>query len=357
MMKDEGDHMSPPEITTIIPTHCRPHLLKRAIRSALAQSYPFFSLHICDNASDDDTAEIVQTFMRKDSRIRYYRHEKKLPMLDNYLFGLNTVKTTFFSFLSDDDVLLPWFYETALEQFRLHPDSAFFAGSSLIVTEKGRITEAPLQTWKRTGHFAAGESIVDMIGRFPIPTSVLFQTSRVNSIKIDPTHPLTWDCDYLIHIAAQYPIVVSKKPCAFFTTHPNAYSNSQKAENWLKGFAQIQKKLSTHEFLPKDTIETSIKKLQLNINKTLFIGFCSAILKGDFDTAQETAKILSTQSLLDRRCQAARFISRFKFLMYLALPFLKILRKKMRGKKERQLQALFGEYLKWLQVLEKDKLS
>ena len=64
-------------------------------------------------------------------------------MLANYQYALSQVKTPFFSFLSDDDLILPWFYEEALKGFQQFPQCAFFAGSAIIMSEKGNVVCVP----------------------------------------------------------------------------------------------------------------------------------------------------------------------------------------------------------------------
>ena len=57
---------SNPYITTIIPTFRRPRLLKRAIISAIEQSYTCIRVLVIDNASNDKTFEVVKELMHKD---------------------------------------------------------------------------------------------------------------------------------------------------------------------------------------------------------------------------------------------------------------------------------------------------
>ncbi|RKX41747.1 MAG: glycosyltransferase family 2 protein, partial [Thermotogae bacterium] len=68
--------ISKPLITTIIPTYRRPKLLQRAIKSVLNQTYPHFQVCVYDNASGDETAEVVAEFAKKDPRVKYYCHPK-----------------------------------------------------------------------------------------------------------------------------------------------------------------------------------------------------------------------------------------------------------------------------------------
>src|SRR2546425_747839 len=123
--------MSMQTITTIIPTFRRPKLLERAILSALRQTYPHIQVCVYDNASMDETAELVAKIGEQDSRLKYYCHRENIGSGANFQFGLQNTETPFFSFLSDDDYLLPNFYERAMEDFQRFPDIALFAGSCI----------------------------------------------------------------------------------------------------------------------------------------------------------------------------------------------------------------------------------
>jgi glycosyltransferase involved in cell wall biosynthesis len=115
-------------ITTIMPTYRRPERLKKAIQSVLKQTYPHFQLCIYDNASGDATAEVVAEFA-KDARVKYHCHPENIGSAENFQYGLSHVETPFFSFLSDDDFLLPEFYEETLRGFKKFPEAAFSMGS------------------------------------------------------------------------------------------------------------------------------------------------------------------------------------------------------------------------------------
>ncbi len=56
--------MQGPQITTVIPTYRRPKLLRRAIESVLAQTYPHLKVTVFDNASGDETPEVVAELAR-----------------------------------------------------------------------------------------------------------------------------------------------------------------------------------------------------------------------------------------------------------------------------------------------------
>jgi len=70
-----------PLITTVIPTYRRPRLLKRAILSALGQTYRNIQVCVYDNASGDETAEVVAGIANGDRRVKYYCHPTNIGMM------------------------------------------------------------------------------------------------------------------------------------------------------------------------------------------------------------------------------------------------------------------------------------
>lgn len=234
-------------ITTIITTFRRPLLLKRAINSVLKQTHSDFQVCVYDNASDDQTEEIVKTFLKKDSRVKYHRHQENIGMMSNYKYAFDKIDTPFFSLLSDDDFLLPNFYETALKGFEQSPDAAFSACGVVQMDELGNFAGDPLASWRSEGYYAAQDGLVEMVSaraKFPIPTGVLFQTKAVQDTKPNYCEDLDffWDPDYLMRIAARHPITISKKRCAVYFAHSQCFAPSFYSK-LLNDFAVAEKYL------------------------------------------------------------------------------------------------------------------
>lgn len=219
-------------ITVIIPTYRRPQLLKKAINSVLNQTSSDFQICVYDNASNDETEAIVQEFVKNDPRVNYHRHNQNIGMMGNYQFAYNRINTPFFSFLSDDDFMSPWFLETALNQLKQYPEAAFSACGVLYINEKNEKSGSDsLNSWKKEGLYSSNEALTEMLDgfpKFPNPAGILFRYDVVKNISPfwDNDIQLLWDPDYLLQITSSFPIVITKSSCVYALTHKDSFSNN-----------------------------------------------------------------------------------------------------------------------------------
>jgi glycosyltransferase involved in cell wall biosynthesis len=92
-------------VSIVMPTYNRAHLIGKAIDSILKQSHNNWELIVVDNQSTDNTRDIVESFVSKDSRIRYFNVEKSSNQgLSEYLnYGIKIAEGEFIARLDDDD--------------------------------------------------------------------------------------------------------------------------------------------------------------------------------------------------------------------------------------------------------------
>ena len=94
------------KLTIVIPTRERCETLFHTIRCCLNQTYSNYELLICDNYSQDNTKEVVNSF--NDKRIRYINSGERLSMSANFDFALKHVeKDSYLMYIGDDDGVLP----------------------------------------------------------------------------------------------------------------------------------------------------------------------------------------------------------------------------------------------------------
>lgn len=94
-----------PKVSVIIPTYNRARYLHRAIQSVLDQRFPDLEIIVVDDASTDDTAQVIEGF--RDPRIRYFRHNTNRREAASRNTGVQNAVGDYIAFLDDDDVWLP----------------------------------------------------------------------------------------------------------------------------------------------------------------------------------------------------------------------------------------------------------
>lgn len=78
--------------------------LPQAIDSVLAQTFHDFELIILDDASTDNTEEVVSSYASKDQRIRYIKHPSNLGLAKNRNAGLSEARGAYIAILDSDDL-------------------------------------------------------------------------------------------------------------------------------------------------------------------------------------------------------------------------------------------------------------
>lgn len=312
-------------ITTVIPTYKRPQMLKRAIKSALAQTYPHIRVCVYDNASHDETEQVVLQFA--DPRIVYFRHEATMPAPENFQFGLKRVQTPFFSILADDDVLLPNFYETALNALKSSPEALFFVGSTIDVHENGNVISANALKWPREGLWNPPEGLYQVVQYYVNWAGTLFRKEVLTDVNIDPNLTAI-DLDFVTRLAAIKPFVFSKMPSALFVHHKQSYSSQCGAKLVWPGYKKIGEKIATPALM------------QNALAKRLYRILITAIAKKNFSEAEIALEIYekefqthlqSIQRLLSACKKSALISSLFSKFFYKALFFKRMpLQKKYR---------------------------
>ena len=114
-----------PKVTVCIPTFNRAGYLQEAIQSVLDQSFTDFELLVSDNASTDDTADVVASFA--DSRIRYHRHTENIGIGGNHRACAELTQTEWIAFLSDDDLFQPDHIAGAFAALAQYPKAIYYA--------------------------------------------------------------------------------------------------------------------------------------------------------------------------------------------------------------------------------------
>src|SRR5690606_36042782 len=103
-------------VSIIVPNFNRAKYVQDALDSIINQSYKNLEILVVDDASSDDSVEVVEGYARRDGRIKLIKVEtnKGAPYCRN--LGLSRASGTYLNFFDSDDIMHP---EKISSQIRL----------------------------------------------------------------------------------------------------------------------------------------------------------------------------------------------------------------------------------------------
>jgi glycosyltransferase involved in cell wall biosynthesis len=176
--------MKNPKVSVIIPTYNRAHYLEQAIKSVLAQTFQDYELIILDNASTDNTPEVVRKFI--DKRIKYVRNDINIGSLNNFNKGLEMASGDYVIIFHDDDIMVPQLIEKEVEILDEDKNVVLVAANISIIDNNGRILKKKALGINRDVIFNKYEFIYSFLKdncALPCPT-VMIRRNFINDKKI-----------------------------------------------------------------------------------------------------------------------------------------------------------------------------
>ncbi|MCI0602673.1 glycosyltransferase [bacterium] len=174
-----------PGVSIVIPAYNARETITQTLESVIAQTHPNWEAIVVDDGSVDATADIVKTFVERDSRIRLLQ-QTQTGEAGARNAGLSHVRYDWLLFLDADDWISPLHLETMLKEVVLDPElSAVHCGSARVAADGTMVVESYLPpagdlftTLARRAAFPVNACIV----RKSVVESVgMFDTSLVKS--------------------------------------------------------------------------------------------------------------------------------------------------------------------------------
>jgi glycosyltransferase involved in cell wall biosynthesis len=109
-------------VSVIIPVHNRAPMLRAAVDSVLAQTWPNFEIIVSDDGSTDETIEVGRTLASRHPRVVHYLWNPNRGAGPARESGRQIARGEFIQYLDSDDTLWPRKFEVQITALREHPD-------------------------------------------------------------------------------------------------------------------------------------------------------------------------------------------------------------------------------------------
>ena len=113
------------------------HYLPMALDAILSQSYHPKEVIVVDDASTDNSMEVLESYAAKYNIIRLIRNEKNLGAVVNVNRQLESATGDYLYIAGADDKLLPGFFEKTMNLLTRHPQAGLCSGWSLRMNAHG----------------------------------------------------------------------------------------------------------------------------------------------------------------------------------------------------------------------------
>lgn len=278
-----------------MPTYNRPRELACAIRSVLAQTYRDLQVCVYDDGPVSETEKVVRAIAAQDDRVRYLKNAANFGATGTFRRGLEEVSSDFFSFLSDDDALLPGCFARAMEHFRRWPEADAVCGVTWMLDSDGRVASDATE-WVPAGYYAAPRGLIETLRHHHREwTGMVFRRNVRAAVGLIDPRTAVPDFDYMLRCAAVCNVGFYDDPVAVFRAHPGSSTFDWGPQFVYPSYAHLAELLEADERIPRGVRLWASKILQRRIDSYLMRRTLKDIGSGNHAQARSLISTLARE--------------------------------------------------------------
>jgi glycosyltransferase involved in cell wall biosynthesis len=111
-----------PKVSVVMPAYNAAKYIKSAIESVLSQTFDDFELLVINDASTDDTAQIVRDIAAEDERVVLLQNDRGKGVAGAINTGLEHSRGQYIARADADDISYPERFQKQVDYLDLHPE-------------------------------------------------------------------------------------------------------------------------------------------------------------------------------------------------------------------------------------------
>ena len=137
-------HDKMPLVSVMIPTYNQLKFFSKAMESAASQDYPNLEIIVCDNSTNEDTAEWMRQY-KHDKRVKYVRNREARTKADNFRPFEHLAQGEYLQWLMHDDILLPGKITRMAAILSRREDITVVTSQRAVIDEEGVVQKSKYQ--------------------------------------------------------------------------------------------------------------------------------------------------------------------------------------------------------------------
>jgi glycosyltransferase involved in cell wall biosynthesis len=227
--------MRSPKVSVCIPSYNYGRFLGETLASVLRQTEPDFEVIVVDDASTDNSREVISSYGKADPRVRAEFNDENLGMVRNWNRCLALARGKYVKFLLADDFLLS---DHALERLASvldqTPEVALVACARQVVDS--RSARGEVWSWFPDGTMLPRAEVVSLFllhGRRNLigePTAVMFR--RCDALRgFDESYRQLVDLEMWFHLLGRGHVWFVEEPLCAFRVHEGSQTALNRRES------------------------------------------------------------------------------------------------------------------------------
>ena len=260
-----------PLVSIVIPTYNNATYIADAVKSVMVQDYPNLEIIIIDDASADNTVEVIAEFT-KDLRVKYIRNNENMGRVATYHKGLyDLAKGEWYLNLDGDDYLTdPSFISKAISWINTYPDVVMVTGAC------ERLVNGKLHYTISNKYDGELNNIDGKTFFLDLPSekasfihlATLYNRTRALALNFYSQNIISTDFESLFRLALKGNIITYNKVVGVWRIHGNneSFLKSFAINEIIKNFKFIENSvLFGVTFLPKEKLKNWRKEYLIKI--------------------------------------------------------------------------------------------
>ena len=303
-------------ISVAIATYNRASLVVEAIEAALAQSPPPDEIVVTDDASTDQTPQVLAEWAARDPRLRVIRQPTNTGGVPNWNRAMDAARGDLIAWCSDDDRFLPGHLAESAAYLEAHPEVGLVHASFVDSREglnEGIVNDGLVNERLVTGGSCEREPrplrsaeplAVDRGNRFwylmryydwPFHPSTLVMRRQVWEMTgpFDPRYQLA-DTDWFVRATSQFRAVMLPRHGVINRRHPGNWSNRMGSARMQREIFEIVDR-AMREAWPRATLKRGWWRVlwSLNVRLRLALTVRERLRSGHLDAALSSWEALA----------------------------------------------------------------
>lgn len=215
------------DLSVIMPTYKHAQYLPRALDALLAQSVRPKELIVINDASPDETAEILDRYAENDPAVRAIHNESNRGVTENFCIGAARASGKYLFCAASDDYVLPGFIEKTMAALERHPEAGLCCSYfSIVDAATGEIRPNP-SCWCEAPRYFSPAETERLLGHASIPGHTTIMKRSAFDAAGGFLDDLQWNSDWFLNYVVAFREGMCHVPemLSLLTDMPGTYSS------------------------------------------------------------------------------------------------------------------------------------